>query len=298
MFEQLVNEVDALPDLVIHELTKRVEKTMNTSGMFFRLFSRRKTGESVSKKIQIKKYDEHRKLQDLFGIRIALYFKDDITICRNLIEKSLEVDNVSEDVEDIENFKPTRLNYVCKIPEDIQNQIDSKFWRDYPIDNTFEIQIRTVFSEGWHEIEHDLRYKCKEDWKNESEMDRALNGIFATLETCDWSIITMFDTLSYKMYQNENWKAMLRNKLRIRFTSNEINDKIIEILNSNKNLAKEFLKVDREQLIFKLTNSNLSSIPKTYDNIIYVANELFIKDNDIISLTPSVIISLCSTIEI
>ena len=25
------------------------------------------------------------------------------------------------------------------------------------IDNTYEIQLRTVLSEGWHEVEHDLR---------------------------------------------------------------------------------------------------------------------------------------------
>lgn len=29
---------------------------------------------------------------------------------------------------------------------------------DY-IDDTFEVQVRTNSFEGWHEIEHDLRYK-------------------------------------------------------------------------------------------------------------------------------------------
>lgn len=34
------------------------------------------------------------------------------------------------------------------------------------IDDTFEIQIKTMFFEGWHEIEHDMRYKGEELWKN------------------------------------------------------------------------------------------------------------------------------------
>ncbi|MBK7959276.1 MAG: hypothetical protein IPK03_14995 [Bacteroidetes bacterium] len=27
------------------------------------------------------------------------------------------------------------------------------------VDSTFEVQLRTILSEGWHEIDHDLRYK-------------------------------------------------------------------------------------------------------------------------------------------
>ncbi|RGY92598.1 hypothetical protein DXA15_21945 [Parabacteroides sp. AM58-2XD] len=27
------------------------------------------------------------------------------------------------------------------------------------IDSTFKIQVRTTLSEGWHEIEHNMRYK-------------------------------------------------------------------------------------------------------------------------------------------
>lgn len=294
MSEKLMAEINSFPTTIIHELDKKVSKIMNTSGMFYRIFARKKSGESVNEKIKSKGYGAHKKLQDLFGIRIALYFKDDITICRNLIEMNFNVDNVAEDTEDNEHFKPTRLNYVCKIPEDIKNQISNTFWDNYPIDDTFEIQIRTVFSEGWHEIEHDLRYKCKEDWKNELEMDRALNGIFATLETCDWSILTMFDSLSYKMYQKNNWKAMIRNKFRIRFTPDELDENIINIFNNNKSIAKDLLKIDRENLIISLSNKKFLHLPKSYNNLIFITNALFIKNQEIMDLTPSLIIDLCS----
>lgn len=294
MPEQLKNEINGIPITIIHELDKKVSKIMNTSGMFYRIFTRKKSGESVCEKMQLKGYDAHKKLQDLFGIRIALYFKDDIPICRNLIEMNFHIDNVAEDTEDNEHFKPTRLNYVCKIPEDIKKLIPDTLWDKYPIDDTFEIQIRTVFSEGWHEIEHDLRYKCKEDWTSESETDRALNGIFATLETCDWSILTMFDNLSYKMYQKNNWKAMIRNKFRIRFTPEELDKRIIDIFNNNKSVAKDLLKIDRENLIISLSNKEFLDLPKSYNNLIFITNALYMKNQEILNLTPSLIKDLCS----
>ena len=168
--------------------------------------------------------------------------------------------------------------------------ITNDFWNQYPIDDTFEIQIRTVFSEGWHEIEHDLRYKCKEDWKDDVEMSRALNGIFATLETCDWSIISLFDKLSYQKYISNSWEAMLRNKLRIRISDNAINPDLRKILDNKKEIAKGLYKLDREEFILLMSNKPFSAFPKTYDNIIYIANMYYWHDSEITSLTPDPLI--------
>lgn len=49
---------------------------------------------------------------------------------------------------------------------------------DYALtDATYEIQFRTTLSEGWHEIDHALRYKCKTDWDKHEDEERAFNGI-------------------------------------------------------------------------------------------------------------------------
>lgn len=298
MRDNFIETIDGLPPHIINELEKSVAKIMNASGMFYRLFGRKKSGSTSSEKIYIKKYDANKKLQDLFGIRIALYFKDDVSICKSIITEKFRVDNIAQDEEDNEHFKPTRLNIVCKIPEDIKRSIPSIIWEDYPIDDTFEIQIRTVFSEGWHEIEHDLRYKCKEDWKNELEMDRALNGIFATLETCDWSILTMFDNLAYKMYQKDNWTAMLRNKFRIRFVSKDIDQNILELFNKDKNFAKDFLKIDRKAVILIVCKDEFSAYCKSYDNLIYLINALFIKNSELLEMTPAPMLESCSNVDV
>lgn len=133
-----------------------------------------------------------------------------------------------------------RLNYICRLPADIKDLFSPVFFERCPIDDTFELQIRTVFSEGWHEIEHDLRYKCKEDWDDEDELWRTMNGIFATLETCDWSILALFDQLTYKMYMASNWEGMLRNKYRIRFATGSLCDDIKKCFQMIKIPRKNF----------------------------------------------------------
>ena len=75
-----------------------------------------------------------------------------------------------------EEFKPTKLNGVCRLPEYLRSEISTETWDMY-IDDTFEIQIKTMFFEGWHEIEHDMRYKGEELWKNYKGFSRYFNSI-------------------------------------------------------------------------------------------------------------------------
>lgn len=289
LYEKINEVVDILPSTVTNELQKLINDFMGASGLFCRVFSRKKTGESVKKKFSIKKYGGEYKMQDLFGVRIALYFKDDISICKEMIMEKFEVLDVVEDIETTTNFEPIKLNIVCCLPDRVKELIDLNFWSSYPIDDTFEIQIRTVFSEGWQEIDHDLRYKCKKDWEEEVVMSRILNGIFATLETCDWSIISLFEQLAYEKYKSSSWESMLRNKLRIRMKEERLDEKIIEVFSGKKNVAKEFYKLEREKLIKEMNSNTLIRIPKSMNNIVYVANELYINDEDISKIAPAFI---------
>lgn len=289
-----IDSLDLFPSSITSELQREIKSVMDASAMFYRIFVRRKSKDSAKNKIEKKGYNETKKMQDLFGVRIVLYFKDDITICRKLLEREFQVIDVTEDIEKETEFAPTRLNYVCKLPSTIKSQIDSSFWETVPIDDTFEIQIRTIFSEGWHEVEHDLRYKCKEDWENENEMSRVLNGIFATLETCDWSILSLFDKLAYKNYQNQHWEAMLRNKLRIRMKGNKLNEKIRKVFDNDKDSLKHFFRINREEFVFQLSSKRISSLPKTIDNIVYISNTMFVHNEEIYSFTPEIIKSKLS----
>lgn len=286
-YDELRKEIDSLSTSALEELFKKeISRVFDSSCLYYRTFSRCKSFDSLEKKMKLKHYDKGKKLQDLFGVRVILYFKDDIVISQTLLNKYFDVIDKSVDEEKKDTFKPTRLNYVCRIPESIMELISSSVFQQYPIDTTFEIQIRTVFSEGWHEVEHDLRYKCQKDWEDIEDMSRILNGIFATLETCDWSMLSLCEQLSYTYYKNKNWKAMIRNKLRMRL-KDQLSKEIEKQFTNDTNIAKAFFKIDREKLIIFFT---MLKIPNNYDNVVYVANDLFIKAESIYKLTPKLIL--------
>ncbi len=113
-----------------------------------------------------------------------------------------------------------------------------------PLDITFEVQLRSVLSEGWHEVEHDLRYKNKDHWQDHDDLSRALNGVVATLQTSEWCMGKIFDELSYRHYKNKNWAGMVSSLLKIRMKGS-ISKELIKALNDDSNIAKQILKVDR-----------------------------------------------------
>lgn len=289
--ESLKQQVGAIPPSIAHELERELSKHFDKCGLFYRVFSRCKSASSTISKLTEKeeKYQrEGKKMQDLIGVRIVLYFKDDINLCIKIIENNYSIIEIVRDEEKSDTFRPMRLNIVCSMPNRIKSQFSPDIWT-FPIDTTFEIQIRTIFSEGWHEIEHDLRYKHKPDWTDHIELSRNLNGIFATLETCDWTIINLLDQLAYQKYRAGDWDAMLRNHLRIRMDDSRLSKEICTLFNSNQNLAKDFFRVDREILLLHLSNPQIISFPKNLSNIVFLINELIINNPELSEITPNII---------
>ena len=224
-------------------------------------------------------------MQDLIGVRIALYFKDDIDVCVEILKSNYTVIEMVRDEEKSDTFSPMRLNLVCQMPESVSTTLSSNLW-EFPIDKTFEIQVRTIFSEGWHEVEHDLRYKNKSDWADHMDLSRNLNGILATLETCDWAIINVLDRLAYQKYKNRDWNAMMRNHLRMHLENAPLSSAIVDIFNNDNSLAKEFFRVDRKAILLQLSSNKMFMLPKRLDNIVYFANEFIVHDPRITALIP------------
>lgn len=191
--------------------------------------------------------------------------------------------NRYEMMSDVSENKPTEL--VCQMPESVSTTLSSNLW-EFPIDKTFEIQVRTIFSEGWHEVEHDLRYKNKSDWADHMDLSRNLNGILATLETCDWAIINVLDRLAYQKYKNQDWNAMMRNHLRMHLENAPLSSAIVDIFNNDNSLAKEFFRVDRKVILLQLSSNKMFMLPKRLDNIVYFANEFIVHDPRITALIP------------
>lgn len=267
-----IQQIPNFPEYTVNHLVAQINAMLHRVGIYSRVFGRVKSQESICKKLQVKQYDGHeKKMQDIIGVRIAVYFDDDINLVKHMLTKTFECVGESIDRIDKSTFGPTRMNMVFRIPTSIMDEITFvKTIKGLPIDYTFELQIRTVLSEGWHEVEHDLRYKQQDAWRQHDDYARALNSIIATLTSCDWTMRVLFENLAHAYYIENNWLCMCRNHLRIRFadTENELQESE-NMLRQNHNLAKYMLKVNREKLITVFFDC-FSGFPCTLKNLIYI----------------------------
>lgn len=283
---------------ILTSISQNIEQRFDKIGLLYRLFGRVKSDASLEFKIKSnpEKYSKlagRKKIQDVIGLRITLYFTDDLEIAISILKKLFEWDEGASNIDDFSHntFDATRCNLIFKLPQELCTDVylDAEGY----CDNTFEVQIRTVFSEGWHEVEHDLRYKHKADWDTYNDASRALNGFLASLETVDWGILQLLEDLTYKHYKAKNWEAMLRNKLRIRISNPNIplNAPVLSLFNDEKNdLGKRFYRLNRQKIINQIYENNFN-LPLNLNNLVYIINELVIKNEDLSNLTPSIIIN-------
>ena len=269
---------------ITNKLESQMFQHLNQCGLMFRLFSRVKTISSLHHKMQIKG-DSYRAgkslIQDMIGLRIVLYFQDDVDAlaffysCGEVVKSSI-------DEFDSSTFRPQRLNLTCNLPAELVEDFRKSLPEELApyIDNTYEIQIRTIFSEGWHEVEHDLRYKCKEDWEGCESYSRVLNGVIATLETAEWSMKSLFDQMARVNYQNKNYRAMLRNKMHLRIKGEDFSENINDFLLRNPQVAEGVLNTDRFVIILTLLNHQ-KSIELTYDNLLFLINRIEMNNQEL-----------------
>jgi len=281
-------------DRLARDISFRIEDELQRSGIFYRIFSRAKSIESIEKKINSKDYAnnlEHKKMQDIIGIRITMYFEDDLSIVYNTIKKRFKFLSESIDEPNINVFEPHKVNLIFKMNEEDAKEVSDVAVSKYTyIDTTYEVQLRTVLSEGWHEVEHDLRYKCKSDWTEHSDISHIFNGVYASLVTSDWSIMSIFEKLAYRHYKNKKWEALLRNKFRLRIKEGVLDTRIIDILNNDNNLAKELYKVDRNKFLQQIFIDGIR-IPITLTNLIHIINAYCLHDERIKLIAPEFITS-------
>lgn len=290
-------------DRIAKEITEMLEEDIQWSGIFFRIFSRCKSEASLNRKLDTKtsdgkiKYNGSEKhLRDIIGIRINLYFIDDLEILTWFFKRKYSALFVEETIDPISTteFKPSRINLIFRIPEKFKDEFRSKI-KDIRIDDTFELQLRTVLSEGWHEVDHDMRYKCPTDWDDYIELSRMFNGILASLETNEWTIIQLFDRLSYSHYKNGNISAMVRTKLRIRFDDVLIDNALYSNIKEDIEFQRNFFKLDREDLINYFIKKRFP-FPPSLTNVIFLINFKFIKNHKITDITPALLIQQFKTI--
>lgn len=298
---------------IVNAVRDEVERRIEKMGLFYRVFARGKTINSMAHKLSIKHYGGEKKVQDIIGVRIVLYFIDDVNVVYSLLKSSpnfVDESNSEIDIKLLDEtehlsigkladklFMPQRLNLVFRLNEELTNDLAMalhEYDNHHLVDNTYEVQIRTIFSEGWHEVEHDLRYKCKDEdmWNYCKEESRTLNGIYASLETTESSMRSVFDSMAYKNFRKRDWTAMMRNKLCIRFDDNQLSGNLCQLMDKNDaQLGKEVFRFPRAEL-FPALQKLPGRLPRKMDNLVFLINRLTCHREDVLLLEPEPISEL------
>lgn len=275
---------------ISQQLVSSVENKLNELGILSRVFGRIKSADSIIAKIisrqqQGKPYEASGpKMQDFYGLRVVVYFADDIDIAKRVLGNLFTYDSESISDSSHDKFGPVRCNIVYRLPSDLKAQ--SPALRHLPqLDETVEVQFRTVFSEGWHEVEHDLRYKRQHAWGQHEDLGRIINAILATLEGSDWTLLKVFDDLAHRHYKRQDYLEMVHAKFRLRFRNTEQLEEIWLLLAQDSSLAKELFRVERADYLSKLLQLR-GSIPTTPENTVLLANRFFIRNPQLQKLEP------------
>ena len=95
----------ANPDGVRSDVVSDITSALNDVGLMYRVFSRSKTQKSLSEKMEgDDEYGKNKKIQDLIGVRVVLYFNDDIRSVRSIVssifdesERDVSIDQVGKE---------------------------------------------------------------------------------------------------------------------------------------------------------------------------------------------------------
>lgn len=118
---------------IANKLESQMFQHLNQCGLMFRLFSRVKTISSLHHKMQIKgeNYKTGKSLiQDMIGLRIVLYFQDDVDVLAFFYSCG-EVVNSSIDEFDSSTFRPQRLNLTCNLPAELVDDFRKALPEEY-----------------------------------------------------------------------------------------------------------------------------------------------------------------------
>lgn len=270
-----------VPAVVREDLCTIIEENLKKAGFYYRIAYRVKRAESITEKMIKRDYGrkgtdyENKKLQDLVGVRIILYFEDDMSIVRTLLDSMFSEPGHWDTTETtVYEFRAMKINGTFRLPNYLSKMIVNPHLTDY-VDDTFEIQVRTNAFEGWHEIEHDLHYKGNAFNEKNETLSRRMNSILATLELCDNSLVTLIEDLGHQHYKDKNWEDMIRCHYRIKFSNEPLMKEIIECFDQDLELAKMFFKFERRKLLVTMWNRNTEpEIRHDVNDAVRVVNEL------------------------
>jgi len=250
-------------------LEEAIKSDLDRMGILYKISSRIKNDVSLRKKIESKGQNHYseigKKVTDFIGIRVMTYFISDAEIFFDYFKGKEECrrDDISDNKKElgVDKFKPVRKNLIMDIPQSHKEKLKEILKNiatsnnDYNlIDAAYELQFRTVFSEGWHEVEHLLRYKNQSDWEAFNTENRMLNSIYAALESHDMALDILFNELAHRHYMKGNLQAMMKMKYRLNFKDEDMSEEILSLLNGQHELAKLIHEYDRNEFMTGIAN--------------------------------------------
>ena len=171
-----------LQQVVTDLLQKRIMKTgLEVNSMESRI----KAEPSLAGKLQLKgnKYQSLADITDIFGIRIIMFYNEDVDRIASLAETLFDIDwpnSVDKRKQhEFDSFGYNSLHYICLLPKSVY------YDKDHPELNhmRFELQMRTALQHVWSAIEHDIGYKS--EIETPLEYHRNLSRLAGMLELAD-----------------------------------------------------------------------------------------------------------------
>lgn len=187
--QKLVNEHSSFT-VMLNELIKSLLNSYNIK--FHIVESRTKTAESLNEKISRKNIKSvNEEITDLSGIRIILYYQDDVDKVSKLIKENFIIDKENSinkaELYDSNQFGYLSIHYIVKLNN---NRTELPEWKNFSFLKA-EIQVRTVLQHSWASISHELSYK--KGYEIPKELERKLFRLASLFELADEQFLKIRD---------------------------------------------------------------------------------------------------------
>lgn len=268
------------------KLHERIETTLHNYAIYFHLTSRIKKQASLEDKINNPKHGYGvggKKLQDLIGLRVNLYFSDDIKIVTKILENRYKLNKEAsrQDDPNPNYFGVECVNLVFDLPHTLSSEFANP--NSEYIDNTFEVQLRTIFSDGWHEIEHDFRYKGADSLPK--ALNRSLNSVKGSLHMCDWAMYKLVEEICQHNLKTKNRVEFITSKFMLRLKKDSNSTSLLGHL-SDDDLYK-ISHLDRKEVLERLASFENIALNINFI-LVFIANRYKICPQ-ILDIAPEII---------
>ncbi|MCR5861205.1 hypothetical protein LRS05_03170 [Flavobacterium sp. J372] len=174
---------------LLHQL---LTSLLNSSGIKYHVIEcRTKTLDSLSEKTERKEIQNLSDITDISGLRIILYYQDDVDKVVDMIKSNFVIDDKNSinkaDLYSSNEFGYLSLHYIVSINKK-RNILPE--WALYKSLKS-EIQIRTVLQHSWASISHELSYKKQYDIPK--ELQRKLFRLAGLFELADEQFLKIRD---------------------------------------------------------------------------------------------------------